>query len=94
MTAEDWKKVEDRLSIPYSSAELKVDGYSLTIGHALEKPLKYCLAVYIDGFSRLNGSLKIAISAADSVIITQNPFLQLSRKKLLSEKERLFVKKS
>ena len=49
MTAEDWKKVEDILSIPYSSAELKVDGYNVTIGHALEKPLKYCLAVYIDG---------------------------------------------
>ena len=49
MTAEDWKKVEDRLSIPYSSAELKIDGYNVTIGHALEKPLKYCLVVYIDG---------------------------------------------
>lgn len=49
MTAEDWKEVETRLSIPYSSVKLKIDGYDVTIGHAVEKPLKYCLAIYIDG---------------------------------------------
>lgn len=49
MTAEDWKEVETRLSIPYSSVKLKIDGYDVTIGHAMEKPLKYCLAIYIDG---------------------------------------------
>lgn len=54
MTAEDWKKVESKLSIPYSSVELKVDGYNLTVGHALEKPLKYCLVVYIDGVFKTN----------------------------------------
>ncbi len=49
MTVEDWKEVETRLSIPYSSVKLKIDGYDVTIGHAMEKPLKYCLVIYIDG---------------------------------------------
>ncbi len=49
MTVEDWKEVETRLSIPYSSVKLKIDRYDVTIGHAMEKPLKYCLAIYIDG---------------------------------------------
>lgn len=54
MTAEDCKEVESKLSIPYSSVELKVDGYNLTVGHVLEKPLKYCLVVYIDGVFKTN----------------------------------------
>ena len=49
MTVEDWKEVETRLSIPYSSVKLKIDGYDVTIGHAMEKPLKHCLVIYIDG---------------------------------------------
>ena len=49
MTVEDWKEVETRLSIPYSSVKLRIDGYDVTIGHAMEKPLKYCLVIYIDG---------------------------------------------
>lgn len=47
MTPEDWKEVESALESPYSYVKLNVDGYAVTIGHALEKPLKYCLAVYI-----------------------------------------------
>jgi len=50
MTPEEWKEVEARLSLPYSRpVKLKVDGYDVTIGHAQKKPLKYCLAIYIDG---------------------------------------------
>lgn len=49
MTPEDWKEVENALASPFNYVKLNVDGYAVTIGHALEKPLKYCLAVYIDG---------------------------------------------
>lgn len=57
MKPEDWKEVESRLSIPYSSVKLKVDGYNVKIGHALEKPLKYCLVVYIDGKFKMEWAL-------------------------------------
>lgn len=49
MTPEEWKKVEEKLSYPFNNVKLNVDGYDVTIGHAMEKPLKYCLVVYIDG---------------------------------------------
>lgn len=31
MTPEDWKMVEDALSSPYGSVNLKIDGYDITI---------------------------------------------------------------
>ena len=31
MTPEDWKNVEDALSSPYGSVNLKIDGYDITI---------------------------------------------------------------
>jgi hypothetical protein len=49
MTPEDWKNVEDALSSPYGSVNLKIDGYDITIMCVVEKPLHYCLAVYVDG---------------------------------------------
>ena len=48
MTPEDWKNVEDALSSPYGSVNLKIDGYDITIMCVVEKPLHYCLAVYVD----------------------------------------------
>lgn len=49
MTPEEWKKVEDALSSPYGRVEFKIDGYDITIMCVVEKPLHYCLAVYVDG---------------------------------------------
>ena len=49
MTPEEWKKVEDALSSPYGIVEFKIDGYDITIMCVVEKPLHYCLAVYVDG---------------------------------------------
>lgn len=57
MTPEDWKEVENALASPFSYVKLNVDGYAVTIGHALEKPLKYCLAVYIDGEFKMEWAL-------------------------------------
>lgn len=49
MTLEDWKKVENALSSPYGSVNLKIDGYEVTIICVMDKPLHYHLAVYVDG---------------------------------------------
>lgn len=48
MTTEDWKKVENALLSPYGKVNMKIDGYDVTIICVLEKPLHYCLGVYID----------------------------------------------
>ena len=49
MTPEDWKKVENALLIPYGSVVLKIDGYEVNVMCVIDKPLHYCLAVYVDG---------------------------------------------
>ena len=41
--------VEDALSSPCGIVEFKIDGYDITIMCVVEKPLHYCLAVYVDG---------------------------------------------
>lgn len=55
MTPEDWKKVENALLIPYGSVVLKIDGYEVNVMCVIDKPLHYCLAVYIDGKLKVNG---------------------------------------
>ncbi len=49
MTNEDWKYVEDRLSNPFGSVKLLVDGYNVTLVCQPEKPLHYVISVFIDG---------------------------------------------
>lgn len=49
MTNEDWKYVEDRLSNPFGSVKLLVDGYNVTLVCQPEKPLHYSITVFIDG---------------------------------------------
>lgn len=49
MTSEDWKKVESALSSPYGKVDFKIDGYNITVVCVMEKPLHYCLGVYVDG---------------------------------------------
>lgn len=49
MTAEEWEKVESALNSPFGRVKLKIDEYNIDIGIVLDKPLKYCYAVYIDG---------------------------------------------
>lgn len=50
MTAEQWKTAEGMLSTILGYVKMKVDGYDITIQYAKEKPTKYCLAVYVNGY--------------------------------------------
>lgn len=50
MTAEQWKKAENMLSTVLGVVKMKVDGYDITIQYAREKPTKYLLAVYVNGY--------------------------------------------
>ncbi len=54
MTAEEWEKVESALNSPFGRVKLKIDEYNIDIGIVLDKPLKYCYAVYIDGIFKGN----------------------------------------
>lgn len=49
MTNEDWKRLEERLSLPFGRAELIIDGYNVTLECRAEKPLHYVIVVFIDG---------------------------------------------
>ncbi|MBQ8171790.1 MAG: hypothetical protein IJZ95_07380 [Oscillospiraceae bacterium] len=48
MTEEEWQVAEEALRLPPARVELKIDGYHVTITHALVKSMQYCLAIYID----------------------------------------------
>lgn len=52
MTATDWEKVENKLSYPFGGVKLRIDGHDINIMVEKEgaKPLKYVLAVYVDGY--------------------------------------------
>lgn len=85
MTSDDWKKVEEKLSYPLSNVKLKIDGYNVTIGHALEKPLKYCLVVYIDYVFKVEWALN------DCDI--RRRFCRRRTKSLLTAKEKKALKR-
>ncbi|MBO5449701.1 MAG: hypothetical protein J5994_10310 [Ruminococcus sp.] len=85
MTPEDWAKVEKALSNPFNYVNLKIDGYNVMIGHALEKPLKYCLAVYID----CEFKMEWALSDCD----IRRRFFRRRTKSLLTAKEKKALKR-
>lgn len=58
MTNEDWIKVEKALSIPYGSVKMKIDGYNVTLSCIPEKPLKYVIAVFIDGTFKIKWAIE------------------------------------
>lgn len=49
MTKDEWLQVQDKLSQPYGSVELTVDGYALALQVNQIKALKYVIMVYVDG---------------------------------------------
>lgn len=50
MTVEEWAIVERKLSVPYGSVKLEIDGYNAEVVCTPTKnPLKYELVVFIDG---------------------------------------------
>jgi hypothetical protein len=52
MNADDWKKVETALQGSFGRAVLVVDGYKLTLEVQQAKPLKYVIAVFVDGWMK------------------------------------------
>lgn len=53
MTAEEWKKVEKTLSVPYFSVKMTIDGYNISIITVEYKPLRYCYEIFVDGKFKL-----------------------------------------
>lgn len=49
MTADDWKKAEERLALPFGLAKFIVDGYKVTVETRLVTKTKYGYFVFIDG---------------------------------------------
>ena len=80
MTPEDWKEAESKLSYPFGRAEFLIDGYRVTVMVVEEKPLKYALAVYVDG--------KINLEWALNDCEIRRKFYFESKRSLLTAKER------
>ncbi len=53
MTDKEWKQAEQRLTPPLGYVRLNIDGYTVTIITVEEKPLHYCLGVYVNGEIRV-----------------------------------------
>lgn len=49
LTKEQWQAIEERLSHPWGSVELKVPGHVLTIQVRQIKPLRYAPMLFVDG---------------------------------------------
>lgn len=52
MTKEEWQLVKEKLSSVFGRAELKIDGYAVTLEVRRIKPLKYAIMVFVDGVSK------------------------------------------
>lgn len=52
MTPDQWKTLQSELGQPFGHAELLVDGYKITLEVQRERALKYCIAIFIDGWFR------------------------------------------
>lgn len=52
LTADQWKKIETSLRIPWGEARLRVDGYELTLQVQQIKPLRYAIVPFVNGFLR------------------------------------------
>lgn len=85
MTKEEWKKIEDRLSMPFSYVKLKIDGYDVTVETRQDKPLHYVLAVFINGIFKMDWCFEDCEE--------RRRFCSVYKKSLLSAKEKKRLKK-
>jgi hypothetical protein len=50
MTAEEWKNAEKALSTIFGSVKMMADGYEISVHYSYDKPGKYVLMVYVNGY--------------------------------------------
>lgn len=93
MSNEDWKKAEKMLSVPFGSVKMKIDGYNVTFSCIPEKPLKYVIAVYIDGTFKMKWATEDCEIRRRFCFKSKTSLLTAKQKKALKRKKRLFVKK-
>lgn len=85
MTKEEWAKAENEMSTPYGMVDLKIDGYDVSLRIARNGNLKYCIAVYVNGYIKVEWALN------DCEI--RRKFYCKHTNSLLSQKEKNKLKK-
>lgn len=85
MTNDEWQQLEQHLCWVGSRADLKIDGYNVTLIVVPEKPLKNVIAVYVNG--------KIDIDAAQHDTKIRRKFYQKHKGSLLTSSSRKKLKK-
>lgn len=58
MTKEEWAQVEASMRSPFGCVHLLVDGYGLTLQVRQAKPLKFVIALFVNGWMRGEWGLK------------------------------------
>lgn len=49
MNAETWEKIKIELSSPFGTVDLKIDGYDVALRISRINPLRYVIAVFVNG---------------------------------------------
>ncbi len=50
MTKEEWLEAENKMSGPHGMVDMRIDGYDVSLRVAKSGKLKYCIAVYVNGY--------------------------------------------
>lgn len=90
MTKEDWVKAEEKLSLPYAQVKFLIDGYNITIATIPEKPMHYCLAVYIDGVFKTKWCLEDCEERRRFCSVHKKSLLTAEQKKRLKREKKAF----
>ncbi|MDE5741360.1 MAG: hypothetical protein K2H90_02815, partial [Oscillospiraceae bacterium] len=80
MTKEEWTEAENEMSTPYGMVDLKIDEYDVSLRIAKNGNLKYCIAVYVNGYIKGEWALN------DCEI--RRKFYRCSTKSAVSKKEK------
>lgn len=80
MTKEEWAETEDKMSSPFGMVDLKIDGYDVSLRIVKNGNLKYCIAVYVNGYIKFDWATK------DCEI--RRKFYHCGTKSCLSKKEK------
>lgn len=85
MTDEQWQKVANRLATPFMPVHLMVDGYKLTLEVHQEKPLKFVIVPFVNGWSKGEWLINKTEEAKRFFRLVKRPVYSPSQKKKLTK---------
>lgn len=84
MTEDQWKVVANRLASPFIPVKLMVDGYKITLEVKQEKPLKFVIVPFVNGWFKGEWLLNKTEEAKRFYRLVKRPAYSPSEKKRLT----------